>query len=358
MVLYPVSGGEPIEKTMGCNGCSLSDPVFQQDGSSYIDENVLDSTNKLNAYDWLKDVPGNTGGEIVEVRFKNTRKEFFYNINKLELRRGEMVAVGARQGHDIGIVSLSGYLAEKQFARKTKQKDKYKLHEIYRKATRKDVESWKKAKQRGYPVLLKSREIAEGLGLEMKISDIEFQGDGRKAIFYYIAEKRVDFRELIKLYASEFKIRIEMKQIGKRQEAGMVGGIGSCGRELCCSTWRTDLSSVSVDAARKQNLSPHAEKLTGQCGKLKCCLMYELDTYLESWNEFPRELLELETEKGIAYPQNVNVLAKTVNYCFKKEMPGDVFTLSTKHIKKAIDLNKRGKKVNIEKLTGTGQKVI
>lgn len=295
----------------------------------------------IDSYDWLSDVPGNENdSNIIEVRFKNTHKEFFINDKKLSIKRGDFIAVSADKGHDIGQVSLTGTMASLQLKRKNPRKTPDKV--VYRKATQSDLEKWQKARLIENPTLIRSRQIAENLGLDMKISDVEFQGDGTKATFYYIASGRVDFRELIKLYASEFRIKIEMRQIGVRQEAGMVGGIGSCGKELCCSTWRTNLSSVYTNAAKIQELPHNVQKLTGQCGKLKCCLMYELDVYLEAKEEFPDVLLELETEKGIAYPKKRDLLKRIVYYSFDENKNSQLFEVTLDRVKEIIQLNKKG----------------
>lgn len=318
---------------MGCSGCNIN-----------ID---LDRPAMLNAYDWLNDIPDTTDqSNIVEVRFKGTRKEFFRNEDNLPLRRDELVVVACSPGHDVGVVSLTGKLAELQFKRKVKKPDRYEWNKIYRKATPADVIKWEEAKAREQKVMIRAREIAKQLRLSMKIGDVEFRGDNNKAIFYYIADDRVDFRELIKVYAREFGIKIEMKQIGARQEAGRIGGIGSCGRALCCSTWRTDFSSVTSEAAIKQGLSPNAEKMAGRCGKLKCCLTYELDHYLEALEDFPNELLTIETDKGIARHFKTDILQKKIWYMYENaESP--VFVLDLEHVKKFLNMNKRGQKPSV-----------
>lgn len=295
----------------------------------------------IDSYDWLSDLPGDdNGSNIIEVRFKNTHKEFYINDKALSIKRGDYIAVSADKGHDIGQVSLTGTIALLQLKRKNPKKTPDKV--VYRKATKADLEKWQKARLNEKPTLIKSRQIAENLGLEMKISDVEYQGDGTKATFYYIASGRVDFRELIKHYASEFRIKIEMRQIGVRQEAGMVGGIGSCGKELCCSTWRTNLSSVYTNAAKIQELPHNVQKLTGQCGKLKCCLMYELDVYLEADEEFPDILLELETEKGIAYPKKRDLLKRIVYYSIEENKNSQFIEVPLDRVKEIIQLNKKG----------------
>ena len=287
---------------MGCSGC-------------LVNNDIADRPQMLSTYDWMSDLPDTSHlSDIVEVRFKGTRKEFFRNEDGIALQRDELVVVATSPGHDVGVVSLTGRLAEMQFKRKVKKPERYVWNKIYRKATPADVIKWEEAKAREQSVMIRARQLAVQLGLEMKIGDVEFRGDNNKAIFYYIADGRVDFRELIKLYAREFHIKVEMKQIGVRQEAGRVGGFGSCGRELCCSTWRTDFSSVTSEAAIRQGLSPNAEKMAGRCGKLKCCLMYELDQYLEAQEDFPTELLTLETDTGVARHFKTEILKRTIWY--------------------------------------------
>ncbi|MFW6259528.1 MAG: PSP1 domain-containing protein, partial [Tangfeifania sp.] len=318
---------------MSCTGCSFNNSISGQAGD---------------AYDWLNDLPDTASqSDIVEVKFKSTRKEFYKNTDNLNLKRGDKVVVSTSPGHDTGEVTLTGYLAEKQFSRKIKNTKRYTTHQVFRKATDNDLSILTEARSREKQTLIRSRQIAGDLGLEMKIGDVEFRGDGRKAIFYYIADGRVDFRELIKKYAREFNIKIEMKQIGARQEAGLVGGIGSCGRELCCSSWRTDFSSITSDAALKQGLSPSAQKMAGACGKLKCCLLYELDMYIESRKEFPEQLLYLETANGIAKPISTDYLRKEIWFAYDSGNSGATFKLSLKEVKDIIQKNKRGQKPEI-----------
>ena len=320
---------------MGCSGCSMN-----TDG---------DRPEMLGTYDWLNDLPDTTHlSDIVEVRFKGTRKEFYKNEDGVPLKIGDLVVVSTTPGHDVGTVSLVGRLAEKQFERKIRKPERYQWNKVYRKATTADKEKAEVAKKREYAVMVRSRQLANELELEMKIGDVEFRGDNSKAIFYYIAEGRVDFRELIRRYAREFRIKVEMKQIGARQEAGRIGGIGSCGRELCCSTWRTDFDSVTSDAAHQQGLSPNAEKMAGKCGKLKCCLMYELDTYLEAQEDFPNELLALETEKGLARHFKTEILNKKIWYMLEESHGSKPIVLDLEDVKKIIQLNKRGKRPAIE----------
>jgi len=322
---------------MGCSGCNTN--------------NDLDRPAMLGTYDWLNDIPDTTNeSNIVEIRFKGTRKEFFRNEDGIQLKRDELVVVSSSPGHDVGAVSLTGKLAELQFKRKVKKPERYEWNKIYRKATPADVIKWEEAKARENKVMIRARELANELNLNMKIGDVEFRGDNNKAIFYYIADDRVDFRELIKLYAREFNIKIEMKQIGVRQEAGRIGGIGSCGRALCCSTWRTDFTSVTSDAAIKQGLSPNAEKMAGRCGKLKCCLTYELDHYLEALEDFPHELLTIETDKGFARHFKTDILQKKIWYMYEKS-DGRTFVLDLDDVKKILNANKRGQKPSLDGYT-------
>ena len=320
---------------MGCTGCKTN-----------ID---LDRPAMLGTYDWMGDLPDTTNEtDIVEIRFKGTRKEFFRNEERIPLKRDELVVVSCSPGHDVGAVSLTGKLAELQFNRKVKKPDRYEWHKVYRKATPADVIKWEEAKARENKVMIRARQIATELKLDMKIGDVEFRGDNNKAIFFYIADDRVDFRELIKQYAREFSIKIEMKQIGARQEAGRIGGIASCGRALCCSTWRTDFTSVTSDAAIKQGLSPNAEKMAGRCGKLKCCLTYELDHYLEALEDFPHELLAIDTDKGLARHFKTDILQKKVWYSYSQSDGGRVFILDLEDVKKFLNMNKRGQKPSFE----------
>ena len=318
---------------MSCTGCSFNNSA----------------TTRSDVYDWINDLPDTAGqSNIVEVKFKSTRREFFKNTDNLPLKRGDKIVVATSPGHDLGEVTLIGYLAEKQFKRKIKYAERFQWNNIFRKATDNDLQNLGAARDREKTTMIRARQIAKELGLDMKVGDVEFRGDGKKAIFYYIADGRVDFRELIKRYATEFQIRVEMKQIGARQEAGLVGGIGSCGRELCCSSWRTDFSSITSEAAIKQGLSPSAQKMAGACGKLKCCLLYELDVYIEAEKEFPKELLDLETSKGVAKPIKTDYLKKEIWYIIDSNVPGNTFNLSIKEVKDIIQKNKRGIKPEIQ----------
>ena len=294
---------------MACTSCSTSDGGAPK-GCKNNGTCGTDSCNKLTVFDWLGNMNLPTGEapfDCVEVRFKNGRKEFYRNTEKLTLSIGDIVATEASPGHDIGIVTLTGELVKVQMKKKGVDHKSADIAKVYRKASQKDIDIWSEARDKEEPMKVKAREIAIALKLEMKISDIEFQGDGSKAIFYYTANDRVDFRQLIKEFAQVFKTRIEMKQVGFRQEAARLGGIGSCGRELCCSTWLTDFRSVNTSAARYQQLSLNPQKLAGQCGKLKCCLNYELDTYLDALKDFPDFETKLYTEKGDAICQKQDI---------------------------------------------------
>jgi cell fate regulator YaaT (PSP1 superfamily) len=325
---------------MSCNGCSNNNSTNTQMGDSYS---------------WLDELPNTADqSDIVEVKFKSTRREYFSNTENIALKRGDKIVVSTSPGHDVGEVTLTGYLAEKQFKRKIKSPSRYTLNAVFRKSTPNDLEMLQEARGREKPTMIRARQIVQELGLEMKIGDVEFRGDNKKAIFYYLAEGRVDFRELIKVYAQEFGIRIEMKQIGARQEAGIIGGIGSCGRELCCSSWRTNLISISSDAALKQGLSPSALKMAGACGKLKCCLTYELDLYIEARNEFPKELLNLDLAKGTAKPFKTDFLKKEIWYSLEGSL-GTTFNLTLKQVKEIIQQNKRGIKPEIDSTEEQGK---
>lgn len=327
---------------MSCASCPAKDLLNTSNNTNTTES----SCGKLNSYDWMKDLPpGLNESDIVEIRFKNTRKEFFLNKNKLSLKQGEYVAVSATSGHDIGQITLLGNIAAIQYKKKKPRSAPSRV--IYRKATKIDIEKWHTVRSKEKAVMIRARQLVNELNLKMKISDVEFQGDGNRAIFYYIADGRVDFRELIKHYAHEFSVRVEMKQIGARQEAAMVGGIGSCGKELCCSSWRTDLSTISSNAARIQELPNNMQKLTGQCGKLKCCLMYELDSYLDAQKDFPDILLELETKDGILYPRKKELLKQQIWYSYSNTGNSNLIALSTKEVREIIMKNKKGEKPQV-----------
>ena len=304
------------------------------------------SDHQLNTYDWLADIPGNNEStDLVEVQFKNTRKRYYHNVNSLDLKKGDWVAVEANPGHDIGIVTLTGRLVALQ-VKKANLKSPDEIRKIYRIAKDSDMQTYQEAKSREQDTMIESRQIAKGLGLDMKIGDVEYQGDGNKAIFYYIADERVDFRQLIKDLAAKFHVRIEMKQIGARQEAGRIGGTGPCGRELCCSTFMTNFRSVGTNAARVQDLSMNPQKLAGQCAKLKCCLNYEFDNYVEALKEFPSKDIVLETAKGPYYFFKLDVFARKMTYSADKKAPVDLLEMPLDEVWKIINENKKGKKVS------------
>ena len=298
---------------------------------------------KLSVFDWLSNMtlPGNeTPFNIYEVRFKNGRKHFFKNTEKLSISMGDVVAVEGSPGHDIGVVSLGGELVKVQMKKRKVSIDSEEIKKIYRKASQRDIEIWEKARNRELETQKRGREILGRLGLKMKLSDVEFQGDGNKATFYYTAEARVDFRQLIKDLAGAFSIRVEMKQVGARQEAARLGGVGSCGRELCCSTWLTDFRKVTTSAARYQQLSLNPLKLAGQCGKLKCCLNFELDSYLDALNNFPKQEKILKTESGDAEFVKMDIFKKLLWYTYK-ENRSKWYKLSLEQVQEIIDLNNK-----------------
>ena len=297
---------------------------------------------QLNTYDWLADIPGNAEeSDMVEVQFKNTRKGYFRNSNKIPLEKGDIVAVEATPGHDIGVVTLTGRLVPLQM-RKANIKSEADIKRIYRKAKPVDMDKYNEAKAREHSTMIRARQIALDLNLNMKIGDVEYQGDGNKAIFYYIADERVDFRQLIKVLADAFHVRIEMKQIGARQEAGRIGGIGPCGRELCCATWMTSFVSVSTSAARYLDISLNPQKLAGQCAKLKCCLNYEVDCYVEAQKRLPSKEIELETKDGVFYFFKADILSNQITYSTDKSIPANLVTISGRRAFEVIGLNKRG----------------
>ncbi len=299
---------------------------------------------QLDTYDWLADIPGNsTETDYVEVQFKNTRKGYYRNSNHLPLEKGDVVAVEASPGHDIGEVTLTGRLVELQM-KKANIHSVDELKRIYRKAKPVDMEKYHEAKAREHDTMIESRQIAQRLNLQMKIGDVEYQGDGNKAIFYYVADERVDFRQLIKVLAEAFHVRIEMKQIGARQEAGRIGGIGPCGRELCCATWMTSFVSVSTNAARLQDISLNPQKLAGQCAKLKCCLNYEVDCYVEAQKRLPSREITLETTDGTYYFFKADILANTITYSTDKRILANEVTISGRRAFEIINMNKHGQK--------------
>ena len=299
---------------------------------------------QLNSYDWLADVPGNTDTtDLVEVQFKHTRKGYYHNVNKLELKKGDIVAVEANPGHDIGVVTLTGRLAEMQM-KKANLKSSEDIRRVYRIARPVDMEKFREAKSREHATMIESRQIAKGLGLKMKIGDVEYQGDCNKAIFYYIADERVDFRQLIKDLAATFHVRIEMKQIGARQEAGLIGGTGPCGRELCCATWMKNFVSVGTASARFQDISLNPQKLAGMCAKLKCCLNYEVDDYVEAGRKLPPKDVVLQTQDADYHYFKADILAGLVSYSTDKNFAANLETITAERAKEVIEMNRRGEK--------------
>jgi len=331
---------------MSC-GCKTSGDSAHSCGTK--SSNGCDSVNtcgnsyKLSVFDWLSNIhnPTNTQTDFVEVRFKNDRKLCFKNVHNLPLHVGSVVTVESSPGYDIGVVSLTGELVKIQMKKKFFSEEN--TQKIYRLATQKDIEVWQDARGKEEPIKLQARKIAYGLNLHMKITDVEFQGDGTKVTFFYTSETRVDFRQLIKEFAATFRTKIDMKQIGFRQEAAKVGGIGSCGRELCCSTWLTDFRSVNTNAARYQQLSINPQKLAGQCGKLKCCLNYELDSYLDALSDFPSSNTTIETEKGKAFCIKIDVFKKKMWFAYVERSMA-WYDLEVQEVKKLIAQNKNGEK--------------
>lgn len=300
--------------------------------------------HQLNTYDWLADVPGNNATtDLVEVQFKNTRKGYYHNVNNLDLKKGDIVAVEANPGHDIGVVTLTGQLVRLQI-KKANIKSPEDIRRIYRIAKEADMEKYAAAKAREHATMIQSREIAKGLGLKMKIGDVEYQGDGNKAFFYYIADERVDFRQLIKDLAAAFHVRIEMKQIGARQEAGRIGGTGPCGRELCCATWVRNFSSVSTNAARFQGVSLNPTKLAGMCAKLKCCLNYEVDDYMEAARRLPSREVSLFTLDAEYFLVKTDILSGECTYSTDRKKMANVETISARRAREIIELNRQGEK--------------
>ena len=300
--------------------------------------------HQLNTYDWLADVPGNNATtDLVEVQFKNTRKGYYHNVNNLDLKKGDIVAVEANPGHDIGVVTLTGQLVRLQI-KKANIKSPEDIRRIYRIAKEADMEKYAAAKAREHATMIQSREIAKGLGLKMKIGDVEYQGDGNKAIFHYIADERVDFRQLIKDLAAAFHVRIEMKQIGARQEAGRIGGTGPCGRELCCATWVRNFSSVSTNAARFQGVSLNPTKLAGMCAKLKCCLNYEVDDYMEAARRLPSREVSLFTLDAEYFLVKTDILSGECTYSTDRKKMANVETISARRAREIIELNRQGEK--------------
>ena len=320
-----------LEMTIGCDRGLCHQAVGRQD-------------KQLNTYDWLADVPGNTDTtDLVEVQFKHTRKGYYHNVNNLELKKGDIVAVEANPGHDIGVVTLTGRLVKLQI-KKANLKSEDDIKRIYRIARPVDMEKYHEAKRHEHSTMIESRQIAKGLGLKMKIGDVEYQGDGNKAIFYYIADERVDFRQLIKDLAATFHVRIEMKQIGARQEAGRIGGTGPCGRELCCATWMKNFVSVGTSAARFQDISLNPQKLAGMCAKLKCCLNYEVDDYVEASRKLPSKEMVLSTQDADYFYFKADILAGLITYSTDKNIAANLETITAERAKQIIDMNRKGTK--------------
>ena len=329
-----------LEIKTGCDRGLCSKAVGRQD-------------RQLNTYDWLADVPGNTDTtDLVEVQFKHTRKGYYHNVNNLDLKKGDIVAVEANPGHDIGVVTLTGRLVKLQI-KKANLKSADDIKRIYRIARPMDMEKYHEAKRREHSTMIESRQIAKGLGLKMKIGDVEYQGDGNKAIFYYIADERVDFRQLIKDLAVAFHVRIEMKQIGARQEAGRIGGTGPCGRELCCATWMKNFVSVGTSSARFQDISLNPQKLAGMCAKLKCCLNYEVDNYVEASRRLPSRDIVLQTLDADYYYFKADILAGLITYSTDKNMAANMETITAERARQIIEMNRKGEKP--ESLEADGQ---
>ena len=323
--------GKDYEIMTGCDRGLCKHAVGRQD-------------RQLNTYDWLADVPGNAETtDLVEVQFKHTRKGYYHNVNNLPLHKGDIVAVEANPGHDIGVVTLTGRLVHMQI-KKANLKSADDIRRIYRLARPIDMDKYKEAKQREHSTMIESRQIAKNLGLKMKIGDVEYQGDGQKAIFYYIADERVDFRQLIKDLAAAFHIRVEMKQIGARQKAGLIGGTGPCGRELCCATWMKNFVSVGTSSARFQDISLNPQKLAGMCAKLKCCLNYEVDNYVEASRKLPSKEAVLQTQDSDYYYFKADILAGLITYSTDKNIAANLETITSERAKQIIELNRKGEK--------------
>ena len=326
-------------------GCCSEKEIGNLDVNKEKIDDYFNSCAKLDAYNWIRELSVNNDiPDIVEVRFKNTRKGYYRNVNQLRLKRGDIIAVESSPGHDIGIITLGGEIVYKQLPKARHDIDVSELRKVYRKAKPVDIDKWREAIEQEEETMLQSRKIAEKLRLNMKIGDVEYQGDKTKAIFYYIADERVDFRELIKVLADTFRIRIEMRQIGARQEAGKIGGIGTCGRELCCTTFVTNFVSVTTQAARIQEVSLNPQKLAGQCGKLKCCLNYELPGYVEAQKDFPSKDVILRTQKGDATYLKTDVYRGIFWYIYNNDKIQNIYPVPVERAKEIIQLNKEGKK--------------
>ncbi|MBE6208708.1 MAG: hypothetical protein E7128_00500 [Rikenellaceae bacterium] len=335
-----MSCNHKIKPDMG-RGCA-----FCPDCDGNVSVEMCEGCFKLHATDWLADYPDRFPTDIIEVRFKNTRKGYYRNVNNLDLKVGDIVAVEASPGHDIGIVSMLGDMVAKQMKRVGFSPIGGEFRKLFRKARPYDIEKWQEAIALEHQTMIRSRQIAAAMGLEMKIGDVEYQGDKIKAIFYYIADGRVDFRELIKVFAEQFRIKIEMKQIGARQEAGRIGGLGSCGRELCCASWISSFTSVTTNAARTQDLSLNPQKLAGQCGKLKCCLVYELDSYIDARKSIPRLHEPLHAMDGDYYHISTDVLARVMTFSTVPDAPVGNIKLTVSKVREIMSINRSGRKVD------------
>ena len=316
--------------------------VVREDGS--IETTYREGCCKLGDHNYLKNVSPVDYADVYEVRFKNTRKGFYRNESSQSIRQGDLVVVEAQTGYDLGIVTLEGPLVARQMRSKRLDPASYEYRKIMRRARQSDIDKWMEATSREQQTMIEARRIAATLGLEMKIGDVEFQGDGTKAIFYYIADGRVDFRQLIKVFAEEFRIRIEMKQIGARQEAGLIGGLGVCGRELCCANYITNFKSISTAAARCQDLSLNPQKLAGQCGKLKCCINYEVATYMDAQSRIPKVTEPLEFEDGLVYLRKTDILAETMYFSYDKSSDANLYPLAAEDVREIIKMNRNGLK--------------
>ena len=329
-----------MEKSICSRGIIVTEA---EGGESSVCQN--NGCAKLSTHDWLNDIPTPPiETDIVEIQFKNTRKAFYRNVNSLSLKKGDVVAVEASPGHDIGTITLIGWLVNRQMAKTGVKPEETEFKKVYRKAKPVDIDKWLESISLEYNTMIRTRQIVNDLGLNMKIGDVEFQGDKTKAVFYYIADERVDFRELIKILAEEFQIRVEMRQIGARQEAGRIGGIGSCGRELCCSSWINNFVSVSTNAARVQEISLNPQKLAGQCGKLKCCLNYELDSYVDARKDFPRTNIALETRDAIYYHQKTDIFKRIMWYSSDSSSAVNLTPVPIDRVKEIIAQNNKGVK--------------
>lgn len=318
--------------------------IVSRKESGEVECNYRQGCCKLEVYDWLSGVNQEQYKEFFEVRFKNTRKAIFRNASGQSIKTGDMVIVEAANGHDLGIVTLEGPIVARQMKCKRINPETFEFKKIYRKAKLFDIEKWQEAIAREHETMIRSRQIAAELGLEMKIGDVEFQGDGTKAIFYYIADGRVDFRQLIKVFAEEFHIRIEMKQIGARQEAGLIGGLGVCGRELCCSNYISAFQSITTSAARIQDLSLNPQKLAGQCGKLKCCLNYETASYIDAQSRIPRVSNPLEFQDGLAYLMKTDILKEVMYFSYDQSSMANLYALDASQVREIIRMNRNGVK--------------